>query len=176
LSFVGFIASYLTSAVFPILPYLANDVIGTVLGVVFFLWIDSTINVALSQDYFHRNTLYWRQLRIVFWIGVVFATIESGIIYAVPTDLSYGSPLYLTLFVSYAVLFGYAGAVLIVGGARTTDAAMKTHFRWIALGLGGAIFVIILPYALFPIVGDLILFAFYKASRSLYPVGHFKSR
>jgi len=78
--------------------------------------------------------------------------------------------------VSFALIFGYAGAVLVVGGARTTDTVMKTHFRWIALGLVGGILASLLPYALFPIAGVLILAAFYKATRSLYPVGHFEAK
>jgi hypothetical protein len=170
LSFVAFIMSYLTSQVFPVVPFLVNDAIASIVSLVLFLWINSTINVALGQDYFHRNTLYWRQLRIPFWIGVGFAIIESSIAYAVTSD--FYNPLYLTSVLSNVVIFAYAGAVLVVGGARTTDAAMKTHFRWIALGLVGAILAGFLPYALFPIAGFFILVAFYKATRSLYPVGH----
>ena len=173
LSFVLFIISYLTSQVFPVVPFLVNDTIAAIVSLVFLLWLDSTINVALGQDYFHRNTLRWRQLRIPFWIVAIFATVESSIAYAVASDIS--SPWFQVSFVSYAFVFGYAGAVLIVGGTRTTDEAMKTHFRWIALGVVGAILVSLLPYALFPYGGVFILLAFYKATRSLYPVGHLGS-
>jgi hypothetical protein len=174
LSFVAFIFSYLTSAVFQIIPFLVNDAIASAVSLVFFLWLDSTINVALGQDYFHRNTLYWKQLRIPFWILTAFAVIESSIAYAVASDIS--SPWYQVSIVSYSLVFGYAGAVLLVGGSRTTDMAMKTHFRWIALGLVGAILASFLPYPLFPISGVFILFTFYKATRSLYPVGHFEAK
>jgi hypothetical protein len=173
-SIVVYIALYLASAVFSIVPFWLNDVITTLLGVIFFVWIDRTIEVTLGQDYFHRNTLRWRQLRKLFLVGAGVTLIESGIAYAF-TSSAY-SPLYLASIVLYTLTLGYAGAVLTVGAFRTTDIATKTHLRWIALTLVAIILANFLPYALSVTIVDVITYFFYRASRSLYLMGHLPGR
>ncbi len=170
ISIVVFIVSYLTSIIFPVAPLVIGDSITTLLALIFFVWIDSTVNVALGQDYFHRDTLYWRRLRIPFWIGVGITLFVNAISYSY-FSFSF-SPLYLVSTILYAIMFGYAGAVLTVGALRTTDVTLRSHFRWIALGLLAATLYGFAPYALFVLVGDVTVYFFYRASRSLYPMGH----
>ena len=147
-----------------------SDVVSTIVTVIFFIWIVSTINVALSQDYFHRNTLHWKEFRWPFWVGVVVATVENSYFYA-STTLPQPSPLYFSSILLTGLLFGYSCAVLAVGALRTTDTTKRTHFRWISFVLLAAVAIVVVPFDFFLLTGLVVIYFLYRATRSLYPVG-----
>lgn len=170
LGIIAFLATFVPVVAFGTQYSLLSDLVSTTVGVIFFIWIVSTINVALSQDYFHRNTLHWKEFRWPFWVGVVIASVENSYVYAVTPDPQ-PTPLYISSIILTGLLFGYSSAVLAVGALRTTDTTMRTHFRWISLLLLAAIAIVVVPFQLFLYEGLVFTYIFYRATRSLYPIG-----
>lgn len=106
-------------------PSLNNTLIGGlplfeitffVLFFVIFVFIDSTILVTLEMDFFHRNTLRWKQIRRPFYlVGLaLFALIFLP-----------GNPLTFAAFI--LVPLPYSVVALFIGARRTPDRTLKRH-------------------------------------------------
>lgn len=139
------------------LQLLPHDAVLVAVVVILAAWIDSTIRIAIDQDYYHRNTLSWLRLRYLFWPGALYTAISFiGNQNPLPGILS----------------FGFASVTLYVSGTRTPDITMRFHLRWIALF---AVTVFLEGVALFLLpVPTLVALAFgayflYRAGRSLAP-------
>jgi hypothetical protein len=135
-------------------------------------FIDSVNLVAIDMDFFHRNSLYWKQLRIptytVFLVNIfILSTLNVPLFNILSSVLP-------------AVCAGYAIAVLIVASRRSSDLTMKRHTR--LLGYAFVIFlasVIVFSISVYGnLVSDLFLVIFayliYLATMSLSPLNRFE--
>lgn len=133
--------------------------------------VDSTIRVAIDQDYFHRNTLHWKKLRFLFWAGILFIFVANPLFLA--TGFSYiGSGLALS-FLEGVVPFAYGIATLFVSGRRSKDRKMRSYLRWVGLAvvsfLGVAVVGNILGGAGAFLLVVVLAYFLYCAARSLSP-------
>jgi hypothetical protein len=93
--------------------------------------IDNTALVALQMDFFHRNTLHWRDLRILVYvvflvdISVVYLFTNSG-----PPPNIAGR---LSVIGSFVALFVYSALTLILVAKRTPDKPMRRFLEIVAL-------------------------------------------
>jgi len=103
---------------------------------VFFVFIDSTISVALEVDFFHRNTLRWRQARliaypIVFGWVVIFLSVTylSGL----PNPPAWVSAVQAgpvgLLFIATLL---YSIVALVIGARRSPDMTLRRHILLLA--------------------------------------------
>ena len=103
------------------------------------VFIDNTILVALDMDFFHRNTLRWKQGRLIAYpvfiidlalILTVFylKSLSSEPAWALAIINSNLKPL---VIISWVLVFVYSGVVVIVAARRTPDKPMR---RFLALG------------------------------------------
>ncbi len=135
---------------------------------VVFAFVDSVILVAIEMDFFHRNTLHWKQLRMPTY--AVF--LVSIFILSIPNSLLFNA---LSLFLP-VISAGYAIAVLIVASRRTPDKTLKKHTR--LLGYAFVIYIVSVLVFMIPIWGNLIsdlfviisAYLIYLATMSLSPM------
>jgi hypothetical protein len=132
-----------------------------------FAFIDSVILVAMEMDFFHRDTLHWRQLRalayVIVLVGIFIPTISNSLLFIIPTYLA-------VIFVVYSI------AVLIVASRRTPDRTLKRHTR--LLGYAFVIYIVSVLVFSIPIWGNVIsdllvaIFAYliYLATMALSPL------
>jgi hypothetical protein len=85
--------------------------------------IDSTILVTLDMDFFHRNTLRWRQIR---YIAYTIYLADIAILFLVTMNLipqfQQGG---IIVIGSFYVVLAYAVATLLIGARRTPDKPLK---------------------------------------------------
>ena len=147
----------------PVASRIPQVVAVIVFVLIFAAWIDSTIRIAISQDFFHRNTLRWASLRYLFWASIL----PLSLLYVLDHQAFYAfAPIPLV----------YAAATLLVSGIRTRNRTMRAYLRWIGLlVLSGSIFnflIYLIPFPnLFPnLFGGVVLAYFlYRAAKSLSP-------
>jgi hypothetical protein len=115
-------------------PYSAIWVISLVIFILALAGlIDSTIRVAIEQDYFHRNTLYWKKLRYLFWAGILFIFVLGPILtFTGFPNLTSGLALDALAGI---VPFVYGIAALFVSGKRSKDRKMRSYLRWLGLAV-----------------------------------------
>jgi len=155
-----------------------------VLFLVLFVFADRTIQVAMEMDFFHRNSLHWRQIRIPLYVVLVADIVLVSIEAAYP-GLEQGSaravffPLFAFAWASFFGVFGVAIGAVAAGAGRTPDRTIKKHVRLFG------VFLVALLVTLFtsqPGVGpavnlgsDFILvvaaYSLYLMIMSLSPVG-----
>jgi hypothetical protein len=153
-------------------------------------YVDRTVLVAIETDFFHRDILRWKRLRI----GAFPLLLLSMVIFVVDAFLSppnsqgapgFGDPVLLIigfyqLFVVFVAVFGYSVAALVIGVRRTPDATLKRHIRFLAMALG--IFIVVflvsgitsgaVPFDLFTdILGFVSSYMLYLSVMSLSPIG-----
>jgi hypothetical protein len=143
---------------------------------VVFVFIDSTILVTLDMDFFHRNTLRWRQGRFVAYaVFFIFATMFLYISYLG------ASPGYaFLLLLGFVVISAYSVVALVIGARRSADRTLRRHVM--LLGLFVILFLTIsftfnytsiLPVDLLDdFLGVLYAYVLYRAVMTLSPVGH----
>jgi hypothetical protein len=97
--------------------------------------IDNTVLVGLDMDFFHRNTLRWRQTRfvayLIFIVDVVLLLIAlNGYLPASPRGG-------LLVLGSFVVVFIYAAATLVVTALRTPDRPIRRFLMFAGLLIAG---------------------------------------
>lgn len=163
--------------------------------VILFAFLDSTVLVTLEMDFFHRDTLLWREIRtfayivlcveVAFLISLAYLTsLPSPPFWVTAINSSLNAPnapaLGVVIFVTVAIVYAYSVAAIVVGVRRASDLTMKRHLRL----LGWAIVVIviliandfvlistynILSIALYDFVTAFVPFLIYRAVMSLSP-------
>ena len=91
---------------------------------VVFIFIDSTILVTLEMDFFHRNTLRWRQMRLVIYSYFLVFGAAAGIVTYLGVAISGPESLFAGLAIA---LYGYSVITLIVSALRTPDRTLRRH-------------------------------------------------
>ncbi len=132
----------------------SNDLLGISVGVLPFLaiigvsfaFIDRTVLVSISSDFFHRNVLGWVQVRkpagialaatLVFLEGCAVLTSLS----LLPGSSSPGGPFLLMvafdlLIVVAVAVLGLGGVAAAVGSRRTPDKTLNRNIRLLSLAL-----------------------------------------
>ncbi len=94
--------------------------------------IDNSILVALDMDFFHRNTLYFRQARIVVY-GVYLVFVLG--IFASSMLQVHRLPIFvrIPLIGSFAALFFYVALTSVVAARRTQDTPMRRFLTYAAI-------------------------------------------
>jgi hypothetical protein len=142
--------------------------------------IDSTTRVAIDQDYFHRNTLYWNKLRFLYWAGILIIFVADPIFVVFGFGLSNFSNGYglVLAFVLGGAPLAYGITTLLVSGNRSQDRKMRSYLRW--LGLAAVALLGAVSAGNIPFVGGgvFVLFAvvayfLYRAAKSLAPTNRF---
>jgi hypothetical protein len=136
-----------------LVPFLNTSFVPFILLVVtilvVFVFVDVSILATIELDFFHKNTLRWRQVRFVGYLllfGEVGLAFLLGIVSGLP-----GSPSWITTldnspaFTDQAGLavFGvlvYSAAALMMGARKTPDRTMKRHLQLV--GFAFALFII----------------------------------
>ncbi len=140
---------------------------------VFFIMVDSTILAALDTDFFHRNTLRWRQIRLV-----LYPLFVAFLAYAfLPSNATNTLPgIVLDVVVAtFLFIFVYTTATAVVSARRTPDRPLR---RFMALS-GLFLFGFIVNTLIFSFISKgfsfflFIVFAYitYRMAMSLSPVG-----
>lgn len=163
-------------------PFLASSAVSFILFLaliaVVFAFVDSTVLAAIETDFFHRNTLHWKQLR---WpsYAIVLGLFPSILVYIV-FGSSTNPPAWVSDQISAvgagtAVVILYSVVALAVAARRTPNKTMKRHVR--LLGFAVACFAIAVAnaftlsldlYAIPAVVAALFL---YRATMTLSPIG-----
>ncbi len=164
-----------------------------------FVYADKTIHVTLEMDFFHRNTLHWRQVRklayVVLFAGLIFLIVQIPLTAPPPCSgctapLNPGLPSWVSLIlnpttelivvieflVAFVATFGYSSAAIIIGARRTSNLTMKIHLKWFGLGLLSFVVAVLggllLSSPLIASFGVLALaYTFYRALMSLTSLG-----
>ncbi len=157
--------------------------------VIMFVLVDVTILVALQMDFFHRNTLRWKQVRLVAYGLLVATFILTGITGNashghITGGLSFLNALYTfsgTIYIAYAFIvfiFAYPTAAAVVSARRTPDKPLRRFMALAGLFLFGLL-INTLVFTLVTVVFSpffFIAFAYitYRMAMSLSPVGRVK--
>ena len=97
---------------------------------VFIVFIDSTVFVTLELDFFHRNTLRWRQMHLLIYPAfAVSAVLFFGVV-GLPWPLSNTLPQSAFGTALLIAALGYSAVALAFGAQRTPDRPMR---RYVAL-------------------------------------------
>jgi hypothetical protein len=112
------------------------------------VFVDRSILVAISTDFFHRSIIGWSRWRRWVFVALVLSSISLfAASIALPNNENFptagDSILLLVGFWQFIIVipvsFAYAAAALIIGARRTPDLSLKGNFRF--LGLALALFV-----------------------------------
>lgn len=141
------------------------------LFMVLFVFADRTIQVAVEMDFFHRNTLHWRQVRKLLYVvvlaDVVYFIVGSAEAFVYP-PIAFGTVL---------GAFGVTIVAAAVSARRAPDRTIKRHVRllWVFLvsflvalntsqpglapawGVVSNLFIVVVAYSLFLMVMSLSL-------------------
>ncbi len=138
--------------------------------IILYAWLDSTIRIAIGQDFFHRDTFSWSHLRHVFWAGLILLDLSVWMGLLLPTNY----PFFVARGLAFAGFFGVVGLVLFVSGLRTSDRTIHTYLMWLGLimlwALVMAVVGTLVPFA-FPSAWVVIAYLLFRAARSLSPIG-----
>ncbi len=131
----------------------------------FFILIDTAILVALEMDFFHRNTLRWKQIRlvgyVVFLVNETISVIETvgpltGVITPSTAQYLETGPLTTVSGVCLLIVLAYTTATAVVSARRTPDKPLR---RFIVLA-GLLIFIFLVNTVVFGFVTKVFAFFF----------------
>jgi hypothetical protein len=160
-------------------PYVDIPVL-TFAVLVTFYWTDTSILVALKTDPLMRNTLRWRQVRLVLW-AVFVATVVLALSaanayieqYLPQLTLIYGPIGIVNIFILIVVT---AGAFL-VSVVRSKNSTLRRHLAWFGLSLGTWIGFLAFAFGSVEQVGGAQVLAYasfsyclYRSAKSLAPL------
>ena len=99
-----------------------------------FAFVDRSILATMEEDFFHRDTLSWREVRRPLFSAWLVFGFYSTVIYNWYQSIYAVTPVWMGVidFFSNAIVFaglGYLGAALMVGARRTPDRTMKKFVR-----------------------------------------------
>lgn len=145
---------------------------------ILFTFIDSTLLAAIETDFFHRNSLWWKSVRLPAFaamsVSLVAAETVAG--YA-PTSSSWLS---VGGFGIVLGLLGFSVVALAVSARRTPDKTMRRFVRLLAYALTsfvvGITWLLLTPDTLgYDLVSDILLllasYILYRAVMTLSPLG-----
>ena len=104
-----------------------------VLFMVLFVFADRTIQVAIEMDFFHRNTLHWRQVRKLLYV-LLLADVVYFIVGLAKNVLS-PLPAFSTILGAFSVTI----VAVAVSAGRTPNRTIKRHVRLFGIFLVGFI-------------------------------------
>ncbi len=137
--------------------------------IILYAWLDSTIRIAIDQDFFHRDTFGWSHLRYIFWAGLILLDLSVWMGLLIPTNY----PFFVARGLAFAGFFGVVGLVLFVSGLRTSDRTIRTYLMWLGLIMLWALVMAVLgtlaPFA-FPSAWVVMGYLLFRAARSLSPI------
>ena len=102
-----------------------------------YIFVDRTVLAAMQTDFFHRDTLRWKQGR-----KPAFVILLVSLMWGLPaSNLGDNQSILLAVstFLAVATVFlilGYSTASLIVSSVRTQDKTMKRFIKLLGLALG----------------------------------------
>ena len=120
-----------------------------VLILMIFGFVDRSVLVAMETDFFHRNTLLWRQFRWPMLVGLLVTVaaffFEVQALSSLSGFPSLDSPLglqaaFYLFLVALPLVLGYSTIALIVAARRTSDRVLKRSI--LILGIALSTFVV----------------------------------
>ncbi len=162
-------------------PYLAASGVSFILFLalilVIFAFVDSTVLVALETDFFHRNTLRWKQVR---WpsYAIVLALFPSILVYIV-FGSSANPPAWVSdqinlIGAAVAAVIVYSVVALIVASRRTPDMTLRRHLKLLSLAVACLAIAVANAFTisldLYAIPAVVAAFFLYRAVMSLSPM------
>ena len=175
-------------------PYVGNiSILGVPLGFISILvvllalmpFVDRTIMVALDMDFFHRNTLRWRQTRVFVYVmlyGIIAVTLVLLYLAFLPSPPAWVGP--LTNSIQFDVVFigmiggslVYSVATLAASARRTSDMIFRKHLRLLGLVFGFGTVAILNDFSAGNLIldgalGVIVPLLWYLAAMSLSPIG-----
>lgn len=134
-----------------------------------FGWIYTSVNVALSSDYFHRDVLGWSRGGKFVFVGAV---VVSYLVASLPPPTN---PALLADFNAFGNLVGpifviglaYGGAVIVVTYRRIKDRAIKNYSKWVIASVASTFIFIALPVPLSFVFFAFTIFCMYCATGAL---------
>jgi hypothetical protein len=154
-----------------------------VIFLVVFAFVDSNVLVAMEIDFFHRNVIRWRELRLPSYATLITSSIL--LIFSLALGQNAAGAISNLLSLQFLVVAGvvtlYAVVALVVSSRRTPDSTIRNFVKLLGLSLGiflPATIIWVVDYAI-PNLGMLLsgLFAIvscyflYRAVMALSPVG-----
>ena len=153
---------------------------GSYLAVVIFAvaLTDSATLVALDRDFFHRDTLHWKKLRIaVYPVVLIYDATRLLGLYPASSSADLASN---AATGGLAIAVSFAVANLVVSGNRVKDRPVKMYNLY--LGLAAALFVVTIVLYGYPPPADYLYavaivlssLSFFKMTTSLSPTSRIK--
>ncbi len=157
-----------------------------------FVFLDSTILVSLDTDFFHRNTLRWRQVRFVGYSAMALICVVNGLGDFLPTyykSLFYVqvSPAQFTPLgeivsavevASIIFVFIYVFSTALVSARRSSDMPLRRFLEYtgilLFLYLVNTLIAGLVTRAIAPFFFVIFAYVMYRMAMSLSPVGRVK--
>lgn len=144
---------------------LVTVALAIVLIIVVAVFIDRNVRAARDLDFFHRDTLNWRRLRLVVLVGAPLSLVVNLLVgFVLGNQVIWD----ITDVLLPATLI-YGVAALLVAGHRVYNQPVKKYLR--LMGIGFALLVATIPVSV-PVLYDIILllgsYFLYLSAASLY--------
>jgi hypothetical protein len=144
---------------------------------IIFVLVDTTILVSLDTDFFHRNTLRWRQVRLVAYLIIVAIEIGAFVTNYLPNFLyTLVGEIYLAAVIALGTFVSvYSTLTAIVSARRSSDIPLRRFMEYtgilLLLYLVNTLIYVLVTEAIAPFL--LIVFGYvtYQMAMSLSPVG-----
>ena len=143
-----------------------------------FVLVDITIMVSLDTDFFHRNTLRWRQVRLVAYPMVVAIEIYAEASNYLPSNFlstPLGEALLVVVLAIFAFVFLYSTLTAIVSARRCPDVPLKRFMEYLGilllLFLVNTLLYVLVTEVVAPFLFIIFGYVIYRMAMSLSPVG-----
>jgi hypothetical protein len=150
---------------------------------VIYVFVDRNLLITMQIDFFHENTLRWRQFRRVGYVALGLGSLSLAIFSAAYNISNLTSPPVWALIVIFsyfgilAVILGYSSLALVKAARRTPDKTFRRFVR--LLGITLAFAVLSATIWILPVVGNFVstlcsavaCYGLYRCVMSLSPIG-----
>jgi hypothetical protein len=134
--------------------------------------------VSLDTDFFHRNTLRWRQVRLVAYPMVVAIEIYAEASNYLPSNFlstPLGEALLVVVLAIFAFVFLYSTLTAIVSARRCPDVPLKRFMEYLGilllLFLVNTLLYVLVTEVVAPFLFIIFGYVIYRMAMSLSPVG-----
>jgi len=143
-----------------------------------FVLIDSTILVSLETDFFHRNTLRWRQVRLVAYPMILAIEVEAEVTNYLPSNFlsaMVGEVLLVVVLAVFVFVSVYSILTAIVSARRSSDMPLRRFLKYtgilVLLFLVNTLIYVLVTEAVAPFLFIIFGYVTYQMAMSLSPVG-----
>lgn len=109
--------------------------------------VDTGVSIAIESDFFHRDVIRWRSLRLPAYASALVGVI--ALVYAITASQA-GPAIqeadylwivvgFFTCLIALPAVYGYAAIALLIGSRRTADRTLKAYVKFLGLTMGAIV-------------------------------------